>query len=70
VNEQLQRVYAAVDYMSQLEGQDHTLVIEMSQAMISDLIETDGLAPLVEYVKRYCDVLDSPDDAERTAADI
>ena len=70
MNAELMRVYAAVDYLSQLEGQDHTLVIEMSQAMINDLIEGRGLEPIVNYVKRFCDVIDGPEDAERIAADI
>lgn len=67
---QLNRIYFAVDYMADLEGQDLTLVIEMSQAMLNDVIEGHGLKPLVEYVKRYCDVLDSEADAERIAGDI
>ena len=70
MNAELTRVYAAVDYLSQLEGQDSTLVIEMSQAMINDLIEGRGLAPLADYVARYCDVIDNRADAERIAADI
>lgn len=67
---QLGRIYAAVDYMSGLDGQDSVLVIEMSQAMLNDVIEGCGLEPMVEYVKRYCDVLDSAADAERIAGDI
>lgn len=41
---QLNRIYCAVDYMSNLEGQDHTLVIEMSQAMLNDVIEGRNLS--------------------------
>ena len=67
---QLNRIYAAVDHMADLEGQDAMLVIEMSQAMLNDLIETGDLAPMVEYVKRYCDVIDSAADAERIADDL
>lgn len=67
---QLNRIYQAVDYMTNLDGQDRTMVIEMSQAMLNDLIEGRGLAPMVEYVKRFCDVLDSAGDAEQIAADI
>lgn len=69
-NAQLNRIYQAVDYMTNLDGQDHTLVIEMSQAMLNDLLEGRDLAPMVEYVRRFCDVLDSPEDAEQIAADI
>lgn len=67
---QLTRIYWAVEYMTNLEGQDHTLVIEMSQAMLNDVIEGRGLAPMIDYIRRYCDVLDGPEDAERIAAEI
>lgn len=67
---QLNRVYAAVEYFANLEGQDPVLTIEMSQAMLGDVIEGRELAPMIEYVKRYCDVVDSPADAEQIAADI
>jgi hypothetical protein len=66
----LSRIYAAINHMMGLEGQDRSLVIEMSQAMLNDIIETDGLAPMADYVARYCDVLDVPGDAERIAAAI
>jgi hypothetical protein len=66
----LQRVYAAVDYISQLEGQDQVLVIEMSQFMINAIIEGEPLPPMIDVVKRYCDVIDGPEDAERIAADL
>jgi hypothetical protein len=67
---QLNRIYWAVEYMADLQGQDPSLVIEMSQAMLNDVIEGRGLAPMADYVKRFCDVVDSPEDAERIAADI
>ena len=67
---QLNRIFYAVDYMSNLEGQDAALVIEMSQAMLNDVIEGHGLKPMAEYVKRYCDVIDSEADAERIADDL
>lgn len=66
---QLNRVYAAVDHMMNLEGQDRSLIAEMNQAMLNDIIETDGLAPMSEYIARNCDVLDGPEGAERIAAD-
>jgi hypothetical protein len=68
--EMLQRVYAATDYLMELEGQDRSLVVEMSQAMLNDLINGDFLKPMIEYVKHYCDVYDSDDDAQRIADDI
>ena len=70
MNEDLRRVYAAVDYLTQFEGQDQGLVIEMTQAMIRDLIDTDGLAPLAGYIGRYCDVADNRADVERFTAEI
>jgi hypothetical protein len=42
----------------------------MSQAMLGDVIEGRGLRPLAEYVRHYCDVADSPADADRIAAGI
>jgi hypothetical protein len=66
----LRRVYAAVDYVSQLEGQDAVLVIEMSLFMINAIIEGGPLPPMIDVVRRYCDVIDGPEDAERIAADI
>jgi hypothetical protein len=70
ITTQLNRIFYAVDYMSNLEGQDPTLVVEMSQAMLNDVIEGHGLKPMASYVKRYCDVLDSDADAERIADEI
>ncbi len=67
---QLNRIFYAVDYMSNLEGQDAVLVIEMSQAMLNDVIEGHGLKPLVEYVKQYCDVIESEADAERIVSEL
>jgi hypothetical protein len=67
---QLNRIYAAVEYVADLEGQDRSLVIEMSQAMLNVVIEGGELAPMVDYIRRFCDVLDSAEDAERIAADM
>ena len=67
---QLNRIYAAVEYVANLEGQDRSLVIEMSQTMLDDLIERGELYPMVNYIRRFCDVIDGPADAERIAADI
>ena len=67
---QLNRIFYAVEHMANLEGQDPVLVIEMSQAMLNDVIEGHGLKPLAEYLKRYCDVIDSEADAERIASEL
>jgi hypothetical protein len=61
----LQVVYALVDAMMELEGQDRDLVLEMSQCMINDLIERGELNALHNYVLSYCDVLDSTNADER-----
>lgn len=68
--DQLNRIYAAIEHFANLDGQDAMLTIEMSQAMLNDLIETGQLGDLAAYVRRYCDVIDGPEDAERIAADI
>lgn len=69
-NEILNRIYAAVDYLSNLEGQDSTLVIEMSQQMISDLINRGEISSMFHYVKHYCDVYDSEEMAIEIASNI
>jgi hypothetical protein len=66
----LNRIYAAVDYLANIETQDRSLIIDMSQAMINDVIETGELLPMVDYIKRFCDVIDGPDDVQRIADDI
>lgn len=61
--ELIQRVYAAVDFfMTNLESQDSVLTIEMSQAMLNDIIETGAIKPMIDYVRRYCDCADSEDE--------
>ena len=70
ITTQLNRMFYAVEYMANLEGQDAVLVIEMSQAMLNDVIEGHGLKPMVSYVKRYCDVIGSEADAERIAGEL
>lgn len=66
----LNLIYKAVDFLTEIEGQDRTLVIEMSQAMLNDYINSGEIKPLIEYIKRYCDVLDSPEDAQSITDDI
>ena len=67
----LMRIYAAVDYMSGLEGQDTQLALDMSQAMLNDVIELGHLKPMIEYVNYYCDVIDfEHDGAEGIAANM
>ncbi len=57
---QIRKVKATMNRISELEGQDKGLVIEMTEAMLTDL-EVDGeLQPLTRYIERYCYVLDDP----------
>lgn len=67
---QLSLIVVAVETLTEHEGQDQGLVIEMSQHMLHDLIHGGELAPMVDYVARYCDVLDSREDAGALAARI
>lgn len=67
---QLNRIYNAVEYMTNLEDQDRTLVIEMCQTMLAAVIDGRPLLPMVEYVARYCDVINSAAEAERIASEI
>lgn len=66
----LSRILATVDRLQELEGQDRGLLIEMSQAMLADVAEGRGLRPVADYVRHYCDVIDSAADANRIAAGI
>jgi hypothetical protein len=58
----LDRIKTAIDVMTDLEGQDRTQVIEMSQQMLTDVIETGQLYPMISYVKKYCTVADDEND--------
>lgn len=66
----LSLIYKAVDYLTEIENQDRTQVIQMSQAMLNDYINDGEIKPLIEYIKRYCDVLDSPEDAQSITDEI
>lgn len=66
----LRLIHSAVRCLGDLEGQDEGLIIEMSQMMLSDILEGHGLAPMADYVNHYCDVIDSPQDADRIVASI
>ena len=68
--QQLQLVHAATAFMAALDGQDAVLVVEMAQAMLSDLLDTGALADLTGYVRRYCDVIGQADEAGQIGAGI
>ena len=59
----LELMKRAIDMVSDLEGQDQTLTVEMSCQMLTDLIENGDLAPMIIYVTQYVDVMD--DDTNR-----
>lgn len=66
----LNRIYATVDAMFNEESQDRSMIVEMSQAMINDLIESGQIMPIVEYVKRYGTIFDNAEEMEEFAAGI
>lgn len=61
----IQLVNDTMGYLSDLPGQDLMLVIECGQNMLADLLGNDHIDSLVDYIKRYCDVIDNAEDAER-----
>ena len=71
-DDMIRTVQASITVLADLEGQDHTLVLEMAQRMLADILDPDRreLLPLSKYVRHYCDVIDGPDDADPIVADI
>ncbi len=72
--QEIRKVKAVVAVLSdgdRFPGQDLGLVCQAAEDMLTDL-ETEGtLVELSYYIKRYCDVLDNPDDeATYLAAEI
>jgi hypothetical protein len=64
----------AAEVLADLEGQDHALIVEMTDAMLGELLKAESPLDMVPdvaaYVRRYCDVLDGPADADPIASDI
>jgi len=64
----------AADYLASLEGQDHTLIVEMTGDMLGELLAAESdleqVPDIAAYVRRYCDVIDGPADADRIASAI
>jgi hypothetical protein len=64
----------AAEVLADLEGQDLGLTLEMTVAMLGELLEAESALELVPdvaaYVRRYCDVLDGPADADPIASEI
>lgn len=74
---QLELIYRTIEYMISLDGQDRSMIVEMSQAMLADVLDSSVLRDNAEYmlavhVLRYCTVLEAPEEAgaRRMAADI
>jgi len=63
MNAELIRARAAIGYLASLPGQDAMLVVEMAETMLEDIILNGELGDMLGYVKRYCDVVDGPDQA-------
>jgi len=55
---------AAVAYFASLPGQDASMTVEMTEAMMDDLIVSGELGEMAAYVRRYCTVIDGPDQAK------
>jgi hypothetical protein len=55
---------AALAYFAELPGQDANLTLEMAETMIDDLILNGELGEMLAYVRRYCTVIDGPDQAK------
>lgn len=55
---------AAIAYFAELPGQDASLTVEMTEAMLDDLIVNGELGEMAAYVRRYCSVIDGPDQAK------
>lgn len=69
--QEIRKIKATVNRVMDHEGQDATLVVEMAEEMLTDLEANGSLVELSYYIKRYCDVLDNPDDdATDLAAEI
>lgn len=68
--EQILDIIHAVDTLTEIEGQDRSMVLDMSQAMLTDLAETGSLRIMEEYAARYVDVADGPEDLTRIAQEM
>jgi hypothetical protein len=55
---------AALAYFAELPGQDDSMTIEMAEAMMDDLVVNGELGEMLAYVRRYCTVIDGPDEAK------
>lgn len=64
----------AAEVLADLEGQDHALIVEMTAAMLGELLAAEGdleqVPDVAAYVRRYCDVIDGPADADPIASEI
>lgn len=58
----------AAEYLVSLENQDRQMIVEMTIDMIDDILRDGQLRPTSAYIRRYCDVVDGPEGADRIAA--
>lgn len=66
--ESVMRVNATIDRLTDEENRDDSLLLEMSQAMLGDLIGTGELKPLADYIAHYTYL--TRDESVRLAAEI
>jgi hypothetical protein len=55
---------AALAYFAELPGQDDSMTIEMTETMMDDIIVNGELGEMLAYVRRFCTVIDGPDQAK------
>jgi hypothetical protein len=64
LEDQIEQVMFAVDVLSNISAQDRTMVLEMSQTMLRDIIENRRLAPMNEY-SHFIDCTDTADETDQ-----
>lgn len=70
MKEELRKALAAVTVLQNYESQDQRTVLDMLVKMVEDIMEEGSLYPWREYVTRYCDVIDGPEDVRRMVDEI
>jgi hypothetical protein len=64
LNTELTIARAALAYFAELPGQDASMTMEMTETMLDDIIVNGELGEMLGYVRRYCTVIDGPDQAK------
>lgn len=60
---EIKRAMYAVDVLLNIEAQDRTLVLEMSQTMLDDLVD-NGALHAMSYYSHFIDCTDSKDETD------